>query len=215
MHSWRAALLATAAWLAVDTRAGYAQTYITNYQVISSPNQFASPIYLQGGQLSAAASLASIAGAINVDDNQSGTLSAQNGGSVGINIDRLGRNAVLHLGSASEQGTIVINGFVSNAVSSPPSLYIDGGYVRAGSSQFGAAPSTFAGTTVAANAVLDFNVYAGVSATFRERVRSEASLPRSPWTVATMPAASSARACSNSMEPQSGAGPRAASEPIM
>ncbi|WP_305879377.1 autotransporter outer membrane beta-barrel domain-containing protein [Bradyrhizobium sp. 41S5] len=161
MPSWRAVLLASATWLVVDTSAGYAQTYITNYQVISSANQFASPIYLQGGQLSAAASLASIAGAINVDDNQSGTLSAQNGGSVGINIGRLGRNAVLHLGSASEQGTVVINGFASNAVSSPPSLYIDGGYVRAGSSQFGAAPSTFAGTTVAANAVLDFNVYAG------------------------------------------------------
>lgn len=161
VRAWRAALLATAAWLAVDTRAGYAQTYITNYQVISSPNQFASPIYLQGGQLSAAASLASISGTINVDDNQSGTLSAQNGGSVNVNIGRLGQNAILHLGSASEQGSIVVNAFTSNSISSPPTLYIDGGYVRAGTWQFGEAPSTFAGTTVAANATLDFNAFAG------------------------------------------------------
>ncbi|MCC8978222.1 autotransporter domain-containing protein [Bradyrhizobium acaciae] len=158
--SWRATLLASATWLIIDTSAGYAQTYIINYQVISSPSQFPAPIYLQGGQLSAAASLPSISGAINVDDGQTGTLSAQTGGAVTVDLGRLGQNAVLHLGSTSEQGTIVVNSVFGTAVSHPPVLYIDGGYIRAGSWQFASVLGTLASTTVAANATLDFDTNA-------------------------------------------------------
>ncbi|MGJ4998884.1 autotransporter domain-containing protein [Bradyrhizobium sp. HKCCYLS3077] len=157
MPSWRAALLASASWLIIDTSAGYAQTYITNYQTISSPNQFGSPIYLQGGQLSAVSSLASIAAYISVDDNQSGTLSVQNGGSVTVFLGRLGTNASFHLGSASEQGTIVVNS-ISNY--GQPTVHIDGGYVLSGW-QFAVALGGFASTTVAATASLDFNGNAG------------------------------------------------------